>query len=109
MRVTIVRYTCCDEESIHEEEPAKHISTECTLEVANKRTSALYAFPCLSARFSDSMVATINESRIRILNQRRWRTSLALKNVESENVVVRSNRERAARHKHARSTPARRN
>ena len=32
-------------ENIHEEGPAKHISTECTLEVANKRTSALYAFP----------------------------------------------------------------
>ena len=76
MRVRIVQYTCCDEESIHEEEPAKHISTGCTLEVANKRTSALYAFPCPSARFSDSVAATINESRIRILNQRRWRTSL---------------------------------
>ena len=107
IRVTIVGYTCCDEKSVHEEGPAKHISTECTLDVANKRTSALYAFPCLSARFSDSMVATINESRIHILNQRRWRTSLALRNVESENVVVRSNRERAAPRKHACSTPSR--
>ena len=107
MRVRIVQYTCCDEESIHEEEPAKHISTGCTLEVANKRTSALYAFPCLSARFSDSMAATINESRIRILSQRRWRMSLALRNVESENVVGRSNRERATPRKHACSTPSR--
>ena len=45
MRAAIVRYTCCDGENIHEEGPAKHISTECTLGVANKRTSALYAFP----------------------------------------------------------------
>ena len=109
MRVMIVRYTCCDEESIHEEGPAKHISTECTPEVAYKRTSALYAVPWLSARFSDSVAATINESRIRIATQHRRRTSLGLRNVESENVVVGSNRERAARHKHARSTPSRRN
>ena len=109
MRVRIVQYTCCDEESIHEEEPAKHISTGCTLEVANKRTSALYAFPWLSACFFDFVTAKINESRIAIPSGRRRRTSLAFRNVESENVVVGSNRERAARHKHARSTPSRRN
>ena len=106
MTVAIVRHTCCDEENIQEEGPAKHLSTECTLEVANKRTFALYALPELSARFFDSVAATTNESRIRIPNQRGRRTSLALRTFESENVMVGGKRERAVRQKHA---PSRRN